>query len=269
MTDMITEVKNSVTLEIEKKLNTNLPEVISEFLKGPWQEVMKIIGLRDGYGGQSWRAAVRLMDDLIWSVQPKLMAQERRHLLALIPKLLNALREGLLLIGYELEDINLFFKKLEEIHISCIRPIGRKESHVAPVTNNQKQTTEILNEIAKQSDKHRAFQLDVADPALSSSPYFHTVKSMPLGTWVMFKDHQGIKRGKLAWKCDFTGEFTFLDRMYKVIADVPMKILIQQLESGKAQIVSEVPLLERAVDAVVNGLKFYTGRDSATVQLAR
>ncbi|WP_455211035.1 DUF1631 family protein [Kaarinaea lacus] len=270
MTDMILEVKNSVTREIDKKLNTDcIPETITEFLKGPWREVMKIIGLRYGYGGRSWRAAVRLMDDLIWSVQPKTMAHERRHLLALIPRILLALREGLLLIGYEPEEINNFLKQLEKIHISCIRAIGFKEKPVVPTANNQKPATDILHEIAKQSDKHRAFQSDIADPALSGSPCFHTVKSMPLGTWVEFKDHQGAKRGKLAWKCDFTGEFTFMDRMYKVIADVSMKDLIREFEYGKAYIVSEVPLLERAVDVFVNGMKFYSGRDSTTVQLAR
>jgi hypothetical protein len=85
---------------------------------------------------------------------------------------------------------------------------------------------------------------------------------------VEFKDHQGVKRGKLAWKCDFTGEFTFLDRMYKVIADVPMRDLIRQLEYGKARIIDQVPLLERAVDAVINSMKLYAGRESNPARLA-
>ncbi len=264
MTDMILEVKCIVAREIDKKTKANyIPEVISDFLRGPWNEVMKIIGLRDGCDGNAWCAAVRVIDDMIWSVQPKTLLKERQRLLALIPKLLHMLREGLLLIGYEQEEVNAFFKKLEQIHVSCVRPAANVHA-----SNNKNQADVLLQEIARQSDKHKAFQLDISDPVLAKSHYFQAVQSMSLGTWVEFKDHQGIKRGKLAWKCDFTGEFTFLDRMYKVIADVPMRDLVRQLEYGKARIIDEVPLLERAVDTVINSMKFYIGRDNASVRLA-
>lgn len=266
MADMILDVKRTVTREIEKKINANLtPQLIAEFLKGPWKEVMKIIGLRDGCNGESWCATNRLMDDLIWSVQPKTMEEERRRLLALIPKLLHALREGLLLIGYEQEEVDAFFKQLEKIHISCVRSAATVMQ--TAVSENQA-NHDILQEIARQSDKHKAFQRDVTDSVLTNSRHFHVVQSMSLGTWVEFKDHQGVKRGKLAWKCDFTGEFTFLDRMYKVIADVPMRDLIRQLEYGKARIIDQVPLLERAVDAVINSMKLYAGRESNPARLA-
>ena len=53
---------------------------------------------------------------------------------------------------------------------------------------------------------------------LASSQYAEDIKDMPLGTWVEFIDAKTEKRrrGKLAWKCDFTGEYTFVDRKYKV-----------------------------------------------------
>jgi hypothetical protein len=50
-----------------------------------------------------------------------------------------------------------------------------------------------------------------------------------------------------------------MDRMYKVVADVGMRDLIHSLEGGKARIVDEVPLFDRAVDAVINGMKNYMG----------
>jgi hypothetical protein len=270
MADMILDVKTTVAREIEKKIDTKvLPELIAEFLKGPWQEVLKIIGLRDGCNGESWRAAAGFMDDLIGSVQPISTVKQRRRLLAVIPKLLHTLREGLLLIGYDPQEINVFFKKLEKIHVNCVRQAECDEVSAGQAEASEKPPKhEILLEITRQSEKHRAFQADSADPVLLQSHYFQTVNTMLLGTWVAFKDHQGIKRGKLVWKCDFTGEFTFVDRMYKVIADVPMRDLIRQLELGKAHIVSEVPLLERALDAVVNGVKLHTGGLRSSIRLA-
>lgn len=264
MADMILEIKTAVASEIGAKISSNfVPESIVDFIQGPWQEVMKIIGLRDGCGGDGWYAAIRVMDDLIWSVQPQIVVSQKRQLLALIPRLLHALREGLLLIGYESHEINGFFNNLEKIHLSCIRPAPRCDSGSDPAAVDKVQSRqELMQDIARQSDKHQAYQLDIADPVLLQSRYYQTVNTMALGTWLEFKDRSYNKRGKLAWKCDFTGEFTFLDRMYNVVADISLRDLIELLECGNARILNDVPLLDRAVDAVVNGMKQYVRRNN-------
>jgi hypothetical protein len=262
MTDMILEVKTTVAGVIGNKVNNQpVPQSIEEFLRGPWQEVMKIVGLREGCDGDAWRAAVRVIDDLIWSVQPKREAKEKRRLLVLIPRLLHTLREGLTLICHDSDDVSRFIKTLEQIHILSVRPPQGRDTGAGQSTVSEAAREEILQDVARHTSKHQAFQQDIVNPALLQSRYFPTVNTMALGTWVEFRDHHGSKRGKLAWKCDFTGEFTFLDRMYKVIADVPMRDLIQLLERGNARIVHDVPLLDRAVDAVLNGMKHYAGRD--------
>ena len=285
--DMILKVKTTVALEIKIKIyNRNVPDLIRDFLNEPWMEVMKIIGLRDGCEGVAWDAAVKLADDLIWSVQPKIVVKERQRLLALIPELLQALQEGLMLIYYEQQDIDMFFEKLERIHLSSMRtefyatsnaPM-KSASVLKPAINcvqqnstqikNQALKDEILKDIVQQSSKHSVFQSDIADPELLRSKYFTIVQSMPLGKWVEFKHLDGSKRGKLAWKCDFTGEFTFLDRRFKVIADISMRDLIHQFELGKARIVKEVPFIDRAVDAVINGVKQYGGRENNLLRAA-
>ena len=252
--DMILEVKTTVVREIEVKINNRaVPELIRIFLNDPWMEVMKIIGLRDGCEGVAWDAALKLADDLIWSVQPKIVVKERQRLLVLIPEILQALQNGLMLIFYEQQEIDLLFKKLERIHLSCMRteysatsdkPLVGAGTHNPSSSGvqynnaglkNQALQDEILNDIVQQSFKHNAFQSDIADPELLRSEYFETIQSLPLGTWVEFKHFGGNKRGKLAWKCDFTGEFTFLDRRFKVIADISLRDLIRQFEQGKAQ----------------------------------
>ncbi|MCK4588084.1 MAG: hypothetical protein KAU29_12100, partial [Gammaproteobacteria bacterium] len=58
-----------------------------------------------------------------------------------------------------------------------------------------------------------------------------------------------------AWKCDFTKEFTFVDRKYKVIADLTYRQLIEKFEADQAAIVEDIPLLDRALDSVIVGIK--------------
>jgi len=78
---------------------------------------------------------------------------------------------------------------------------------------------------------------------------------MKPGTWVEFDGKQGKKRGKLTWKCDFTGEYTFMNRMYKVVADLSMRELITRMDNGQARIVEDIALFDRAVNAVISSVK--------------
>jgi exonuclease VII small subunit len=47
--------------------------------------------------------------------------------------------------------------------------------------------------------------------------------------------------------------------MYKVVADITLRELINEMESGQARIVEDVPLFDRAVDAIISGMKHMTG----------
>jgi hypothetical protein len=83
------------------------------------------------------------------------------------------------------------------------------------------------------------------------------VDEMALGTWVEFIDPDtgNHNRGKLAWKCNFTREYTFVDRKYKVVADMTYRQLIEEFEMDRAKIIEDIPLFDRALDSVVVGIK--------------
>ncbi|WP_455203542.1 DUF1631 domain-containing protein [Kaarinaea lacus] len=263
--DMILQVKDNVAAEIERRMkNKRIPVPIKEFLLGPWKEVLKIVGIRDACEGMAWNIAVSLVDDLIWSVQPKIVVKERQQLSILIPKILQALQEGLILICYEQQEIDSFFQQLQILHLQSMRLDSALNNTVsaqkAVVSESQSQPSQddedgFMEEFVLQSDKHDSYEFDIADPELKRSEYFNAVKDMVMGTWLEFKTSEGVKRGKLTWKCDFTGEYTFMDRMYKLVADIGMRDLIVQLEQGTVTIIDDLPLFERAVDAVISGMK--------------
>lgn len=274
--DMIVEVKKAVMRDIAAIIDNNVvPELIRDFLKGPWTEVMNIIGLRDDCKGKGWSAVLRLAEDLVWSVQPKTQANERQRLLDVLPYILEALQNGLLLIYYSPRELDEFFKKLEQLHLNCMRneSVAKAANAVGNLDFGKKQKNscalndEILKQIINQSSKHDAFQSDLSNPQLMKSRHFEPVLSMALGTWVEFKHFNTSKRGKLAWKCDFTGEFTFMDRRFKVIADVSLRDLIRQFETGKAHIVTDVPFIDRAIEVIVNGMKQTVSRNNKLAQV--
>ena len=248
--EMLEQTKENVAHEIEHRIRNNrVPEVICRLLLEQWKDVMTVIGIRDGAEGDSWNAALNVMDDLIWSVQPKLVVQEKSQLTRVIPRILNGLQDGLTMVDYGQDNINTLFEGLEQLHHESLR--GLRE-----VGASRGADADAMEEIVLQDDTPDDSPLfNTIDPVLLESEYYYLVKGMETGTWLEFISEDRSQRGKLAWKCDFTNEYTFVDRRYKLVADISMAELIQRLEEGSIAIVDEVPLFDRAIDAVVKGLK--------------
>ncbi|MBR7784696.1 DUF1631 family protein, partial [Undibacterium luofuense] len=70
---------------------------------------------------QAVEDAIRTMDDLIWSVKPKITLQDRQELLNRLPAILARLNKWLSLIKWEDADRVRFFAELAECHASIVR----------------------------------------------------------------------------------------------------------------------------------------------------
>ena len=77
---------------------------------------------------------------------------------------------------------------------------------------------------------------------------------MSLGTWLEFELADKKRRAKLAWKSVVMGEYVFVDRKYKVVAERTLAGLAADLRHGKASLVEDVAMFDRALDKVLNGL---------------
>ncbi len=269
--EMLVLARDAVASEIRHRMEgQNIPPFIRALLIDAWKDVLQHIYLRDG-GNEStaWKTALKVADDLIWSVQPKLVVSERQNLIRIIPRVLNGLRDGLTLIAYDHAITERIFDKLEELHLASLRG-GVSTMQNIPTSTESAQTTDSIEATAEANKVHDEADEFIEEIILAStqamdwddwdqcdSEYAEQIKDMALGTWVEFSDPETEKhsRGKLAWKCDFTGEYTFVDRKYKVIADLTFKKLLDKFDAGHARVVEDVPLFDRALDSVINGIK--------------
>jgi hypothetical protein len=180
---------------------------------------------------------------------------EKQALADLLPDLLAQVRSGLAIAQVDTDEQNELFKELQDLHIAAL-----KVEHTAKVSSfmddehnsgcNKKGDLDFWDEIEAQNLKHEDYQKELMDAALTSSPYFNKVKDMAMGTWVSFQNGKKITKGKLCWRCDFTGEYIFMTRLYKVVADLNLTTLIEKLEKGEAEIAEELPLFDRAINAI-------------------
>ena len=108
----------------EKVAGKSLPKVVITLLEEAWSNVLFLIFLKDGEGGQNWRDALQLVDDLLWSVEPMDDSASRQRLLKLVPGLLKNLRAGLSKIGFNPFDMNQLFSDLEAIHLAQLNELN-------------------------------------------------------------------------------------------------------------------------------------------------
>jgi Protein of unknown function (DUF1631) len=271
---------------IETRLEcAEVPEVLRDFLRNTWRNVLQHTLDQNGRDSDRWRRYEQTVDDLMWSVEPKTSADERRKMVMALPRLLDTLREGMTLIQCAKEEIDGAIDALEPIHIACLR--GEK-SVIEAIEQQQTPKVADAADVSSDavSDMIRSIQAGITqgedqidestidvdgglieiDSSIGSQghdPYevkniedeFTAMAAdMKLGTWLEFAVDDKTRRGKLAWKSMIMGEYVFVDRKYKVVKEKTLSELAADLRSGRAVLVENVAMFDRALDKVLNGL---------------
>lgn len=241
---IIGKSRNDVRETIEAKLaKQNVPAFVREFLIGPWKEVLVKVHEKKGFRSDTWNKSVQTVDELIASVQAQSSAEQRARLLKQLPVLLNVLRAGLKSIGFPDARSDTFFQNLEHVHMAVLH--GK----------NVKQALDAAN-VNKKPAPPAADGAAATPEAKAKSEAEAAVKRLQTGDWVEFTDAEGNGyRGKLIWRSDVLDDFTFVNRAYKVVAERCAADLVQEFLCGKARRLENVPLIDRALDAVIKGVK--------------
>lgn len=170
--------------------------VVEAFLEQRWVSVLTIAYSIEEEKPGAVGNATRTMDDLIWSVRPKISAEERKQLIAKLPGLLSALNKWLDLIKWQDSDRLQFFAELAECHASIVR---------APVELSPERQLEISMQVAQQDAERRAErQAKVAIAAPEAEPdeddAVIEVDALVRGMWLGFEQADGsVRKVKLAW----------------------------------------------------------------------
>jgi hypothetical protein len=268
---VLEQTKQRVSDEIEKRIRDyRVPKLVYNLLVDKWKDVLTAVGMRHGCKGTTWTACLDVVDDLVWSVQPKLMASEKQALTRLIPKVIKRLREGLKFIAVDDATVQELLDQLGTLHLKCLKGTAEFSSRLDDelaalddVKDADHGAESDGNPFAAELGDFEYFagsddfsQISLS-PEAKRSKNHPVVRDMEMGTWVEFFNEDKTRRGKLSWKCDFTGDYTFVDRRYKLVADISMDEFIKRLDSGSAAIVKELPLLDRAINAVVSTMTKY------------
>lgn len=107
-----------------------VPAVVQDFILGPWCKVLAYVRhspLLQANGNALRFEAV--VGDLLWSVKPDLTLRAPQKLFAVVPRMLDTLRDGLRHIGYPQQLQDRFFRHLMELHRPVLKLREVKQRH--------------------------------------------------------------------------------------------------------------------------------------------
>jgi hypothetical protein len=195
--ERIAEASKSAKDAVALRIGTGeVIAVVEAFLENKWVSVLTIAYSVEQDKPGAVENATRTMDDLIWSVKPKLSADERKQLISKLPGLLSTLNKWLDVIKWQDADRLQFFAELAECHASIVR---------APLEISPERQVEIAMEAAQRAAERRLELQAKAAAAPPSAPppdddAVIEVDSLTRGMWLGFTQEDGSQRKvKLAW----------------------------------------------------------------------
>lgn len=244
----------SVTANHEVALRTGSGEVVAfieTFLEHRWVKVLTLAYSVKDEKPHALEDAIRTMDDLIWSVKPKVTLPERQELLNRLPAILARLNKWLTLIKWEDADRIQFFAELAECHASIVR---------APLELSPERQLEIAVEAAQQAaerrlEKRAQAEQQAKQELVPEDEYVHLVDQLERGIWIeMQDDASGAQKLRLAWVSPMRSLYIFTSSQKEHSFSISAKKLQQMFREQRASILNLDKVVDQALMLAINGL---------------
>lgn len=214
-----------------------VPAAIIKFARSFWKKYLVQTHLRHGTHSSEWRTACDTLEDLIWSVS-EIKPEDKVRWRKLIPGLGQRLRTGLETVSHSPTETDQILNDIWTIHRQLIVKGPHSMDRVA-MNPTQKKLTRPTQAISPKT----ALKLQ-------------QLESLPVGIWLEFTQGDGRKLScKLVRKINVTGDFVFTTRCGTQTRAINNHQLAHYLSQGSAKILSDVPLLDRALHAILLRLK--------------
>ncbi|MFZ5934615.1 DUF1631 domain-containing protein [Pseudomonas sp. HS6-2] len=235
--------------QVQQALNQRLrgrtlPQAVVHMLVQAWSQVLLLAWLKQGEASPAWEQALATMDTLLASVAPH---QPPQVLLQQVPGLLKSLRNGLASVALDSAATREFFLQLEQLHLrACAGAEQPDDSHE-------------LVEVLVAEDIVLAIAEESACAPLRQfgghAAELRQVQRLRIGTWVEVLDDDEPLRCKLVARIDSSDRLVFANRTGMKVREWNSAGLAQALRRGEARLLDDGLLFERALEAVLGGLR--------------
>ena len=239
-----------------------LPGFVLEFLVEHWLKLLLLIHAKAGSGSAGWKNALSVLDQLVWSVEPKATPEERRTLAAAVPALVRNINAGLNALGVEEPSRTGFFGALMNVHTEILNakagPAAPAAPAGAPASLNFTAQVTVRN-------PYGGGQVEVSGVDAAAAP-----ENLVVGTWVEFRPKGEGKEKRVAKVLFVTPKrtrYVFSDRKGENMVELTRSELVRQLRTGELVRLAEEPeppLFDRIMGGLMQKLKAPAGSKSGS-----
>ena len=230
----------------DRILDKNVSPIISNFLETFFQKFVVQVILREGPGGISWKPVMNTIDVLLWTVQDEKGEGDIERYRKVNPRLMANLGKALELAGVEKEEADAALKELRQVQEESFKP--RSSSEVVATDKGE----ELVGE---EGEKVSAIESSI-EILPDDDEHLLEVSNYPIGIWLEFKagaDHS--IRGTLAARIDTIDKYIFVNEQGVKVVEISRMGLAGELKAGTVKVISEAPLIDRAMESVIGKLR--------------
>ena len=237
----------------------NLPALLRGVLTRPWANYLVLIVLRQGVDSADFRAAVHFVDVFIATADVPHGEAAREQYRNSLPSIEKYLRTGLATVAFQEPDIERLLGELRKFwrqqagERTPMAPAEAPAVDAAAVLGINQDAQPAITEAMPDADED--FGRDEMSVDIDAGS-LQAVRELKVGGWVEFIDQQGTReRAKLSWISPISGKYLFVNRRGLKVADRTAVQLATELHDQRLMILEEVPLFDRALDAIVDRLR--------------
>jgi hypothetical protein len=250
--------------EIERRIEMYpVPNFLAWFLRQQWVNTLQELYLTQGEESEPWEQSIAMLEDLVWSVQPKRTKDDRKHLVALLPALLKRLSAALERIEWPPEGREKFMANLVEAHAASVKPAvaaaalgtqsvaeqAKAEAEQAKADGDDEKAAkaEALAEAMTQAEPEAVKEYEVIE-----DQFLEIAQDLERGTWIEFEADDGqLAFAKLAWISPLRGTYLFTNRQGLKALSMNAEELAERFRTDRARLVEAAPLIDRAFGSVM------------------
>jgi hypothetical protein len=242
--EKLREAKLQVNREVRSRTdNREMPSAILLLLLQPWSDYLSFVLLRYGDKAESWSRALNVIDDLLWSLEPKISQQDKVRQMEMQESLHSLLERGFETIGYEQAKGRKLLDAVASLQRMAL--LSRK-AEPAPAPMRSK-----LESLAAEKAGH--INIRQQPVSLEEAKIVDSLKMVEFGTWFEF---DGGKRLKVAWYNKKTQHYMLVDQQGRKVSLAAGLQLARDMIAGRAKIIagSTKPFFERALENIYHTL---------------
>jgi hypothetical protein len=269
----------NTTIQVRRAFeHVELEQYLREFLVGPWVQALVTATLRDEQTPGFSKAFRQVIHDMVWSVQPKVSADERKRLVALIPGMTRVLRDGMAMNQMPEREQQDFLKNLMASHAVAVRPVDQ-----ATYIRHKVATGELRQKLdemkitgtypsggapagvtisagaLKRAAEHHAAQIVVPEPVAAQAPlsdeeqadYDGQIAEWERGSWFSLYDGKQVIKVRLRWISPLRTLFMFSNEADKSTRVLSPQTIRSYLKQGWLKPLETVPLTKRVANRVL------------------